>query len=73
MLDEGFTQLLAEVVALGVVLERVANLVRDWRGGSPELRLIRDQLKTSNEQLEESNDRLYRLVERISSRLDERR
>jgi hypothetical protein len=66
-------QLLGEAVALVVVLERVANLIRDWRGGSPELRLIRDQLKTSNEQLKTSNDRLYGLVERIASRLDEGR
>lgn len=68
-----FIQLLGEVVALGVVLERIANLVRDWRGGSPELRLMRDQLKTSNEQLKTSNDRLYGLVERMGNRLDEGR
>lgn len=63
---------LADIVkTLGVVasllwaVERIFNDIRFWRGGSPELRLIRDQLKTSN-------DRIYSLLERIIDRLEER-
>jgi len=60
-----FIQLLGEAIALFVVLERIANLVRDWRGGSPELRIIKAQLV-------DSNARIYSLLERIVARLDER-
>ncbi len=65
MTTQQFIQLLGEVVALLVVLERIANLIRDWRGGSPELRTIRTQLV-------DSNDRIHSLLERIVGRLDER-
>ena len=58
-------EFLGAIVALLVVLERIANLVRDWRGGSPELRTIREQLVNSN-------DRIHELLERIVNRLDER-
>lgn len=59
-------QLTGVLVSFLVVVRQLAALVRDWRGGSPELRLIRDQLETSN-------DRIHRLLERIIDRLDEGR
>lgn len=54
------------LVSFLVVVRQLATLIRDWRGGPPELRLIRDQL-------EASNDKIYRLLERIIDRLSEGR
>jgi hypothetical protein len=36
------------IVSFGVMVEKMMSLVRDWRGGSPELRLIKQQLVEGN-------------------------
>lgn len=51
------------IVSFAVVGHRMFELVRNWRGGSPELRLIRDQLKASN-------DDIRFFMRRIIDRLD---
>jgi len=60
-----FLQVVGVIVSFLVVSERILNDIRQWRGGSPELRLIKEQLVGSN-------DEIYSLLERIIDRLDER-
>lgn len=60
-----FLQIAGMIVSFLVVSERILNDIRQWRGGSPELRLIREQLVGSN-------DKIHSLLERVISRLDER-
>ncbi len=60
-----FVQVVGVVVSFLVVFERILNDIRQWRGGSPELRLIREQMIGSN-------DRICSLLERIIERLDGR-
>ena len=60
-----FLKTLGVVVSLLWALEKILNDVRLWRGGSPELRLIKTQLV-------DSNDRIHSLLERIVDRLDRR-
>lgn len=57
-------QLLGVTVSLLVVLRQLIMLLRDWRGGSPELRLLRDQLIASNSDL---RDLLKRILVRLES------
>lgn len=64
-MDSEFIKSLGVVVSLLWVLERIINDIRTWRGGSPELRLIKQQLVGGN-------DRMYALLERILARLDGR-
>lgn len=42
-------QLSGSLIAWAVILQTFLNWVRDWRGGSPELRLIRNQIDAQNE------------------------
>ena len=79
-------QLVGVIVSFLVVVRQIFTLLRDWRGGSPELRLLRrqiqasdsqwnesnEQLRNTNEQLINSNDRILQLLRRIVNRLDER-
>jgi hypothetical protein len=58
-------QLGGVIVSFLVVVRQIVNLIRDWRGGSPELRVIKDHVV-------ESNDRIQGLLERIINRLDGR-
>jgi predicted ThiF/HesA family dinucleotide-utilizing enzyme len=44
-------------------LARIIDIVRVWRGGSPELRVIKEQLVNDN-------DKIHSLLERILERLD---
>lgn len=60
-----FLQVAGVIVSLLVVLERILNDIRQWRGGSPELRLIKEQLVGSN-------DKIYSLLQRVIDRLNER-
>ncbi len=57
-------QLVGVLVSLLVVLERILSLIRDWRGGSPELRTIRDQLAATNGHM---NDLLRRILTRLEA------
>lgn len=49
-------QLLSISLALGTLLLRFGELARDWRGGSPEIRLVREQMKVSDGQIREMID-----------------
>jgi flagellar biogenesis protein FliO len=57
------------IKAIGVIasllwaLARILDVIRTWRGGSPELRVIKDQLVNSN-------DKIQSLLDRILTRLD---
>jgi hypothetical protein len=55
-------QLAGSVVSFSVVLEKLVTTIRDWRGGSPELRLIRQQLNATNQSLEQL---LKQIVQRL--------
>lgn len=43
--------------------EKIFDDIRHWRGGSPELRII-------NQQLVNSNDKIHSLLKRILGRMD---
>jgi hypothetical protein len=58
-------QTIGVLVSLLWAIQKIINDIRLWRGGSPELRLIKDQLVSSN-------DRIQSLLERVIDRLDER-
>jgi hypothetical protein len=73
-------QLGGVLVSFLVVVRQLFTLLRDWRGGSPELRLTSRQmdqsinlLRDSSNQLKDSNDRILQLLQGIINRLDERR
>lgn len=38
------------VVSFFVVIMEILTLIRDWRGGSPELRLVKEHLISTNKQ-----------------------
>ena len=44
-----FVQISGSLIAWAVILQTFLTWVRDWRGGSPELRLISNQITAQNE------------------------
>lgn len=52
-----------------VVLNELVHQVREWRGGTPELRLIKEQLKWQNDHLldvmKTSNDCVSRIAKHL--------
>jgi len=72
-------QLIGVIVSFLVVANQILSLLVYGRGGSPEIRTMREQINTSNDLLRQSNDRvssdsdrMYRLFERVLNRLEER-
>jgi hypothetical protein len=59
-------QLLGITASVLIAVNQFVTLVRDWRGGSPELRLIKTELKGSN-------DKIYGLLERLIDQLEKDR
>lgn len=55
-------QLIGAIVSVLVVLNQLLNIIRFWRGGTPELRLVRDQVNHSNEEVVKL---LNRIIEKI--------
>lgn len=55
-------QLLGALVAFLVILNELLKQVREWRAGSPELRLLREQIDFTNNALHQS-------IEKIASRV----
>jgi hypothetical protein len=44
-------EILSEAVAILVVVSQLLGYIRDWRGGPPELRLIRELSQEYNERM----------------------
>jgi hypothetical protein len=59
---ESAVQLGGVAVALWLSLNTTIKLFRDWRGGSPELRVLREQLRFSNDQTSNLLERIVRLL-----------
>lgn len=53
MSGDTIVQLSGNGLAVIVVLREALIVIRDWRGGSPELRTIRSQLTQSNDHLQQ--------------------
>jgi hypothetical protein len=47
------------------VLANILNTIRTWRGGSPELRIIKEQLVNGNNQIQAL---LQRILDRLEGR-----
>lgn len=63
-ISPGFIQLSGTFLAAAIVINEGLTLIRDWRGGSPELRIIRDQLGQAQA---EQNRLLQRILDRVDS------
>lgn len=57
-------QFLGVFVSFLVICHRILESIRFWRGGSPELRLIREQLVNHNQRVTELLDRIVDRLER---------
>ncbi len=72
-----WAQISGSGVAALVVLNQLVTLVRDWRGGSPELRMIQRQVDNQQEEwktvwndLKEGNKRLHDALSHLAESLD---
>lgn len=51
MSEEVWAQISGNILAVLVVLRTIIVVIRNWRGGSPELRAIREQMDAQNQHM----------------------
>lgn len=72
MSGDTIVQLSGNGLAVIVVLREALIVIRDWRGGSPELRTIRSQLTQSNDHLQQLLATLTRQNQEMGARRSRR-
>lgn len=69
-MDTGTVIQLAGTITGGlVILDQILNRLREWRGGSPELRLINRQLEGQNQRMLNVIDSNSELLLKIANKL----
>ena len=58
MKSQDFTEIASNLIGMLVVLYWLLDLIRNWRDGSPELRMLRLQVESSNQHMEHLIQRL---------------
>lgn len=51
-----------------IIVFSIIDLVRNW-GGSPELKLIRDQMRATSEQMKETNKHIQGIMEILARKI----